>query len=350
MTGDLWSFLQETSKPILMYGMGNGGDKLLAVCEKKGISVAGVFASDGFARGNLFHGMKVGTYSEAKERYGSFIVLVAFATSRDEVLENILRIAGEQQLFVPDLPVIGENLFDLAFYRAHEEEFASARALLADETSKNIFDLIIQSKLTGTLAPLLAGTSTPDKDFEELLHPQNYRVCADLGAYTGDTALTLLARASGIQKIIALEPDPKTFVKLQRNTQALPVLPVHGAAWKEHTTLLFTASGGRGAGVGAVGKKSVEIPAYALDGLVKEQERVDYIKFDVEGAEWEALEGCQHTISTHRPELLVSCYHRPEDLFKLPLYLKEHYPFYKLYLRRHSGIPAWDINLYAIPE
>lgn len=350
MMTDLWSYLKEQRAPILMYGMGNGGDKLLGVCRQKGIEISGVFASDGFARGNLFHGMKVMTYSEAKEVFGSFIVLVAFATSREEVLQNILRIGSEQQLFVPDLPVIGENLFDLDFYLSHKEAFDSAREILADEKSKNIFDLIIKAKLSGTIAPLFEETSSLSEDFEELLSPESYTLCGDFGAYTGDTALDLLGRVPAGCTILAAEPDPKTFSKLQRNTEGLAVKAVHGAIWKEDTTLLFTASGGRGAGLGAVGKKTVEVPAFCADTLFEKGTKVDYLKFDVEGAEFEALLGCRRILAEDRPQLLLSCYHRPEDLFKLPLYLKKEYPFYKLYLRRHKGIPAWDINLYAIPQ
>ncbi|HCA56163.1 MAG TPA: FkbM family methyltransferase, partial [Ruminococcaceae bacterium] len=40
-------------------------------------------------------------------------------------------------------------------------------------------------------------------------------------------------------------------------------------------------------------------------------------------------------------------YHRSEDIFKLPLLLKEINPSYRLYLRQHPHIPAWDLNLYA---
>jgi FkbM family methyltransferase len=350
MMTDLWSRLKEEKRPILLYGMGNGGDKLLAVCEEKGIPVSGVFASDGFARGNLFHGMRVTSYSEAKTLFEDFTVLVAFASSREEVLENVCRIASERTLYIPELPVIGDNLFDLAFYTAHKEELEASRGLLEDERSREVFDLILRAKLKGDLDALLAGTSSPDEDFSEILHPENFRITGDFGAYTGDTALDLLKRAPGIQKIVAAEPDPKTFGKLQKNTAGLPVSPVHAAIWKEDTTLLFTASGGRGAGVGAVGKKQTEIPALRGDGLFGEDEKVDYLKFDVEGAEFEALEGCKRILSEDRPALLVSCYHRPEDLYRLPLYLKKQYPFYKLYLRRHRGFPAWDINLYAIPS
>ena len=48
---DLWQTLAETNKTVVMYGMGNGADKILAVCERYGIEVAEFFASDDFVRG-----------------------------------------------------------------------------------------------------------------------------------------------------------------------------------------------------------------------------------------------------------------------------------------------------------
>ena len=66
---DLWEELGKQEKPLLLYGMGNGAEKLLAVCAKKGLTIAGVFCSDGFERGKSFCGMPVIPYSEAKAKY-----------------------------------------------------------------------------------------------------------------------------------------------------------------------------------------------------------------------------------------------------------------------------------------
>ena len=84
VTCDLWEYLKESSKTVVLYGMGNGADKILAVLAERGISVGGIFASDGFARGNLFHGMPVRTWSDIKTQYGAenVTVLLSFGTSR----------------------------------------------------------------------------------------------------------------------------------------------------------------------------------------------------------------------------------------------------------------------------
>ena len=51
---DIWTKLKTEKKPILLYGTGNGADKILDECEKTGIKISGVFASSGFVRERYF--------------------------------------------------------------------------------------------------------------------------------------------------------------------------------------------------------------------------------------------------------------------------------------------------------
>ena len=51
---DLWQTLRSAEKPILLYGMGNGADKILAVFAKYGIKADDVFASDELCAGRCF--------------------------------------------------------------------------------------------------------------------------------------------------------------------------------------------------------------------------------------------------------------------------------------------------------
>ena len=76
----------------------------------------------------------------------------------------------------------------------------------------------------------------------------------------------------------------------------------------------------------------------------------DYIKYDVEGAEKQALLGSIATIRRCRPALLVSLYHRTEDLFALPLLVHQICPSYRFYLRRGNCYPDWEIQLLAVPQ
>ena len=113
-------------------------------------------------------------------------------------------------------------------------------------------------------------------------------------------------------------------------------------------TFSYDASGNRNAGLNTGAKKTVEVDAVAIDSLT--EGRVDYIKYDVEGAEKEALLGSAETIKSQNPALLVSAYHRSEDIFELPLLIRSLEPSYSLYLRRYPYIPAWDLNIIARTE
>ena len=348
---DLWSYLRATDKTIVMYGMGNGADKILNICDRYGIAVSDFFASDGFVRGHSFHGKTVLRYADVKEKYGAdrMIVLLSFASSLPEVLELFYRIDAECELYAPDVPVCGETLFDLAFVRAHAEELQEVYSLLADEESKRIFERVIQYKLSGSISYLRDAESEKDEVYRSLLRAESIRSAADLGAYNGDTVRELMGYAHDLQTVCALEPDRRNFRKLNDFAETLTAPTVHAlqaAAWDRDTVLSFADSGNRNAGAFAKGKQ-VEVAARALDSVL-DGAPVDYIKYDVEGAEREALMGSAETIVRHKPRLLVSVYHRSEDLFALPLLVRQLNPDYRLYLRRYPYVPAWDLNLICV--
>ena len=363
VTHDLWEYLKESQKTVVLYGMGNGADKILSVLAERGIPVGGVFASDGFARGNIFHGMPVRTWSDVKTDFGAenIIVLLSFGTSRPEVLTNVLRIRQEAELYAPDVPAFGDTLFTRAFYEEHRDEFSTVRNLLSDDESRRIFDNILSYKLSGDIGYLLDAQSDEEEIWQEIIHPETIRAAADLGAYNGDTVRQLLSKGENIHTIWALEPDGRNYKKLELYAQdetRARVIPVNAGAWNEETILFFDKSGNRNASfeknrsqtLADRPAKMVEVKALPLDSVLNGA-RVDYIKYDVEGSEREALDGSVKTLAEHAPTLLVSLYHRSEDLFALPLHIRKIAPHYKgFYLRRMAGVPAWDINLYVTKE
>ena len=349
---DLWQYLQQTKKTVVLYGMGNGADKILNICGRFGIPVADFFASDGFVRGHSFHGKTVLSYSQVKEKYGkdNLIVLLSFGSSLPQVLALFDSVAAECELYAPDVPVCGDNLFNMEFARAHREELLKAYDLLADEESKKIYENVIAYKLTGRIDYLRQAESHKEAVYTQLLDAATIRSAADLGAYNGDTIRELMTYAPDLSRVYAMEPDRRNFKKLHEFVEGLSTPHVrlfHGAAWSEKAILSFADSGNRNAGAFASGKQ-VEVAADSLDGFVGE-DTIDYIKYDVEGAEGEALTGSAQVIRRCLPRLLISAYHRSEDIFALPLQLHAMAPDYRLYYRRYPYVPAWDLNLIALP-
>lgn len=76
-------------------------------------------------------------------------------------------------------------------------------------------------------------------------------------------------------------------------------------------------------------------------------ERVTFIKMDIEGSELNALRGAENIIRKYRPKLAISVYHRRDDLWMIPAFLLEVHPDYKLYLRSYT-FGFSETVLYAI--
>jgi len=338
---DMWQHLKETNKPIFLYGMGKGAETIYAELTRRGIAVTGIFASDGFVRGHSFLGFPVVSYSQAKERYGDIIVLLSFGSSLPDVIANIKRIAAEQELYAPDVPVYGEGIFDLSYVREHKAELEQVYNALSDDLSRKTFKDVLLYRLTGKINYLFDCESSVAEGYE-LLQLGQHEVYVDLGAYRGETVTEFLEFA-GAKKIIAVEPDEKTFLKLQNNLMDIPQAEaMHLAIHHKTEEVFFAMRGGRNSSIGA-GKKGKWIQGDCLDRIAPD---ATYIKMDVEGEEANAILGGKTLIAENRPKMRISCYHRTEDIFALPLQVLALRSDYKVYLRHHPYLPYWDTEFY----
>ena len=75
----VWDFFKNTEKPIILYGMGDGADKVLKVFDKLNIKPYGVMASDDFVRGQKFHGFTVKKLSQFENELSDFVIALCFA-------------------------------------------------------------------------------------------------------------------------------------------------------------------------------------------------------------------------------------------------------------------------------
>ena len=98
-----------------------------------------------------------------------------------------------------------------------------------------------------------------------------------------------------------------------------------------------------------IDKKYIDtVKTARLDSIIKDEE-VTWIKIDIEWSEFSMLEGAVETLRRDRPILLLSIYHRRDDLFKLQQFLMNLNLDYKFYIRHYSLSVAKTI-LYCIPS
>lgn len=341
-----WERLKNEQRPIFIYGMGDGAMKIMNVFKQKNITLSGIFASDDFVRGHSFEGYHVHRLSEIEEAVDDFVVVLAFAAGYQEIVDKINDIASRHTLYVPDVPVAGTGLFTYEYCEEHSQEIEEVYDLLADDFSRKVYANIINFKISGKIEYLSSVTTPKSEIYKKIIKPGMNEVYVDLGAYNGDTIRELMEFTHGsYSSIYALEPDRKNFKKLSKFVSGMRhIYAYNSAAWCKETELPFASRAGRQSSISA--DSEITVKCLSVDTVLSGK-AATLIKMDVEGYEREAIWGAAYTISHFSPRMMVSLYHRNQDIFELPLLIKKLNPDYKLYIRHQLYIPAWETNLYT---
>lgn len=339
---NVWTALRDCKEPIILYGMGDGADKVLREFDKRSIRAASVMASDDFVRYQDYRGFTVQKESDFSRQYDSFAVALCFGSSLPDVMTHIREVADRHTLLVPNVPVVGDAVMDDAFLTAHMADIETAYALLADDTSRQVYEGVLNFIYTGRLSYLDAVESSKDEAFTQILRLHNERYL-DLGAYRGDTVDEFLHYTDGYTAVTAVEPNPKNYRKLCEYLADVKNATALNAGIADRDAMMYISKdSGRMAALNDV--SGIEIPVTTVDSI---DARPTYIKVDIEGTESAMLRGAIRTLQS-RPKLNIAAYHRTEDFFSLVLQLHDINPEYQIYLRKHPYIPCWDLNIYAI--
>ena len=151
-----------------------------------------------------------------------------------------------------------------------------------------------------------------------LLTPDS--VVYDVGANVGYHTTAFASRA---QQVISFEPNPQNFALLEQNTRDLERVTVYQAAVSNtqgpgyidtfdpavygnfgHMTMNTQGSG-------------VQVPCMTLDFV--NHAPPDLIKIDVEGHEYEVLQGCVHLLKRRRPVIYYEAIETPNlgDIYRM---------------------------------
>jgi FkbM family methyltransferase len=355
----LWDYLKESDRPIVMYGTGDGADKILDVMQRYSLKPVTFTTSGDFGMNKTFRGYPVLPFEETVRRFRDFIILICFGSDNPEVLDKIYSLADKYEVYAPDLPVTGEGIYTPDYIEENKPKLDKVRKLLADEKSRQVFDGWLEYRLSGKL-DVLESISDSREQMMSLFKFKHNEFFIDAGAFKGDTVEEFLRLVKQhetpsvpkFDKIVAIEPDANNHMTIRRKFYAYGsaiFIPINAAAWDKDEVVTFTVKSGRAGtvakgGVGAVKRRQVEIPGVKIDTLCSEC-KPTYIKIDVEGAEAQVLAGARAVIIKHRPKILVSLYHRIEDMFELPLLLHSYFGRYKFYLRKTRCFPGWEFNL-----
>ena len=347
-------------RTIAIVGAGPEGMRLAQICAEREIKIAALVDDDPKKVGTPIDGARVEPSDRLRQIDRATPVIIASHRALEPVqrlrpigFSHVVPFAFLQitapELFSPHMFYDGwlDDLFD------NREHYRALCFQLADNRSRQVLDAVMQFRLSADpvrLVPVLEEGPY----YRGLYHPNGVfelgksEIYVDAGAYDGDSVRRFIERVDGrYKRILAFEPDPKSFERLKQNFAHEPRVETFNSGLYRHKAVLrFRNDSTRGAIFTDEGESSIEV--IGLDEALRGAP-VSYIKMNIEGAEIDALHGAHATIQRWTPKLAISVYHRSSDLWRIPQLVRQFSSTYDLYLRQHDG-GVIETVLYALPR
>ena len=273
----------------------------------------------------------------------------------DEIIQQLAELGiPEEKVFIPDLAAASEN--GAEFILQNISLLGRIYDGLADEKSRHVFQNILNYRLSHKMELIkeIADDSRDQYFDRQLIRYSSSDVFLDCGGYIGDTIEAYIYHNHGAYaKIICLEADADNATIIEQRMikeKGCKVELHHAAAYHKKAELEFDRIGsgsGRIIEDGCAKTESVLVKAETIDSILKGR-KVDFIKMDIEGAEYKALLGAVDTIQIYKPTLMICVYPRQDDFISIPMLIKSMNCNYKLYLRHYRSLSVQETVLYAV--
>lgn len=174
---------------------------------------------------------------------------------------------------------------------------------------------------------MLSGTYDPDSCQVIRRFVREGSICFDIGANVGALALAMAQRAGAQGRVFAFEPGPSTFQKLQENISlneglSKVVLPVNLGVADTPGHLFWNEDPDNPGNAWLLRPTGTKVSVITVDDFcVQEQlQRLDFVKIDVEGMEYEVLRGGVESWRRFRPVIYFETRRGYEKERGLPLF------------------------------
>lgn len=337
--------VESQGKQLIIFGAGDCGHKVYDMLHRVGIEVFCFCDNRRKADKDMATGVRIVEAESLDSTDENIVVLVSVVEDedRDSICGQLRAkgFGGEQILVMREY----YDRLTVEWLEYNLENYKNAYRLLEDDFSRKVY-LARMRKMF--LMRSMADVVRPHEEsyFDEKVEFTNREVFIDCGGFDGDTSLQFIERCGGnYDRIVIFEPELCKKEAIERNLGENSYELHMCGVWSKNTTLQFEAKGTDGSHV-AEGEGNCQVQVAALDEVVYDYAPT-FIKMDIEGAEQEALKGCRKIIRDYRPKLAICLYHKPDDLFRIPLMVKEMNPEYRIYVRQYSDT-KYETVMYAL--
>ncbi len=180
-------------------------------------------------------------------------------------------------------------------------------------------------------------------------------VVIDAGGCWGDTALYFAHEVGASGKVYSFEFIPGNLEIMSKNINLNPSLInrikiIQTPLWDKTGELFYFLDNGPESKVSGTKQTDEYLPisTISIDDFVSQNniKKIDFIKMDIEGAEFSALQGAINTIKRCKPKLAISLYHGLNDFVDIPKFISSLDLGYEFHLG-HFTIHSEETVLFA---
>ncbi|MEJ2610174.1 MAG: FkbM family methyltransferase [Candidatus Thiodiazotropha sp.] len=218
-------------------------------------------------------------------------------------------------------------------YSQHSEKYDLIHSRLKDTLSKETFISLLNYRSTANLEYMKNFIFDPKGQyFEDFLKLQE-EVFIDAGGFDGQTSIEFIKHCPNYKAVYIIEPSKESLEIIKNNLKNFKNINfISKGLSNKQDTLKFDMESGSASSISENGTVSIEVDT--LDTLV--EEKVTFIKVDIEGAEGLAIEGMKHHILKDHPKMAISVYHKVDDFWKIPEQIFSIRDDYDIYMRHYT--------------
>ena len=240
------------------------------------------------------------------------------------------------------------NMLSAQILKQNIENIEYVYQHLEDDDSRKVLYNSINFRITRN--PSVLKTSRYKQYFHPNMFPFTDSIIIEGGAFNGNSSLDFLKKAEKKSTIYAYEPDFNNYMQSLKNihtSNAIGNILLINNGLSDRKKVLKFSSNAQSSFVNNDGEDYIFCSS--IDELTSGVNlKPTHIKLDIEGEEANALFGAIRTIKTYKPKLLISAYHKPEDIWRLLQIIQSFRNDYKFFLGFHSdAFTIYEIVLYA---
>lgn len=241
----------------------------------------------------------------------------------------------------------------LANICANLNSFIEVYNMLEDSVSREIYYDICMWRVSLRSNYLVdayrkSTAATVRQYYDPIISLSDKETYVDAGGYIGDSIQDFLSQVQSYGKIYCYEPDSNNIAKAKENLKLYEnIIYKNLGLGEKRTTAKFSNMGLSSSSILHDTDEGDIVDIVTLDEDI--EQKITFLKMDIEGEELGALRGAKRHIVEDRPILAICLYHNVEDIYAIPQYIGSIVDNYRFCIRHYTPFHGETV-LYAIPN